>query len=95
MALLITQRNTECFANFSLIMTCQPIYDEQKLIIGILEVYEDISWKKILPRVLLPKKQHQFINGCDLNNEVSKWLMELEDKEVLHKSFKNRVLSTD
>ena len=47
MALLITQINTGWFANFGLIMTCQPNYDEQNLIIGTLAVYVDISWKKM------------------------------------------------
>ena len=38
-----------------------------------------------LPRVLLPKKEFHNISGCDLNNEVSKWLLDLENKEILHK----------
>ena len=38
-----------------------------------------------LPRALLPKKQIQTISGCDLNNEVSKWLLDLENKKILHK----------
>ena len=56
-----------------------------------------------LPRALLPKKQIQNISGCDLNNEVSKWLLDLENKEILHKflylhlipnHLKNRVSSS-
>ena len=38
-----------------------------------------------LQRALLPKKQIRNIRGCDLNNEVSKWLLGLENKEILHK----------
>ena len=38
-----------------------------------------------LPRVLLPKAEIHSISGCDLNNEVSKWMLEFEDKEVLQK----------
>ena len=38
-----------------------------------------------LPRALLPKKEFHNISGCDLNNEVSKWLIDLENKEILHK----------
>ena len=38
-----------------------------------------------LPRVSLPKKEFNNISGCDLNNEVSKWLIDLENKEILHK----------
>ena len=39
----------------------------------------------VLPRVLLPKKQFNSISGCDLNSEVSRWIMELENKETLYK----------
>ena len=31
------------------------------------------------------KKQQYSISGCDLNDEVSEWAFELEDREVLQK----------
>ena len=39
----------------------------------------------VLPCVLLPKKQFNSVSGCDLNDEVSKWGMELENRETLYK----------
>ena len=38
----------------------------------------------VLPRVLLPKKQFNSISGCDLNSEVSRWIMEPENRENLY-----------
>ena len=38
-----------------------------------------------MPRVLLPKKQLHSVSG--LNIEVSEWLADIEDKEILQKSF--------
>ena len=39
----------------------------------------------VLPQVLIPKKQFDSVNGYDLNNEVSKWLLDLKNNEILLK----------
>ena len=57
---------------------------------------------RVLPRVLLPKKQFDSVSGNEIKNEVNKRIIDLKNDEVLQKFYmhlipnhlKNRVSSS-